>query len=255
MKVVTLMENTACREGLQAEHGLSLYLETGSHKILFDAGQSAAFADNAEKLGVDLRNVDFAVLSHGHYDHSGGLGKFLEINETAPVYVSSHAFEPHYNASGKYLGVELSLRNDPRIRYVAKETVLEEGITLYRLDVAPADTAGLMMEENGERKPDDFRHEQYLMIEEQGKKVLLSGCSHKGILQIVDAFRPDVLIGGFHFMKIEEEEVLRKAAEKLLDSDTVYYTGHCTGQKQYDYLKSIMGDRLHYLAAGTFLEV
>ena len=94
MKVVTLMENTVCREGFRCEHGLSLYLETGNHKILFDAGQSAAFAENAEKLGVDLSKVDFAVLSHGHYDHGGGLGKFLQIHPKAPVYVSRYAFEP-----------------------------------------------------------------------------------------------------------------------------------------------------------------
>ena len=255
MKVVTLMENTACRDDLCAEHGLSLYLETENHKILFDAGQSASFADNAAKLDVDLKAVDFAVLSHGHYDHSGGLGRFLEINETAPVYVSSHAFEPHYNAAGKYLGVDPSLQSTPRIRFAAEETALAEGITLHRLDAMPSDTAGLLMEENGERKPDDFRHEQYLLIEEKGKKILISGCSHKGILQIVDAFRPDILIGGFHFMKIGDGSVLKAAAEKLLGYETVYYTGHCTGQKQYDHLKTIMGDRLHYIAAGTILEL
>ena len=255
MKVVTLMENTACCEDLCAEHGLSLYLETENHKILFDAGQSAAFADNAAKLGVDLKAVDFAVLSHGHYDHSGGLGRFLEINETAPVYVSRHAFEPHCNTAGRYLGVDPALQGHPWIRFVAEETALAEGITLHRLEAMPSDTAGLLMEENGERKPDDFRHEQYLLIEENGKRILISGCSHKGILQIVDAFCPDILIGGFHFMKIEDRNVLKAAAEKLLEYETVYYTGHCTGQKQYNYLKSIMGDRLHYIAAGTVLEL
>lgn len=255
MKIVTLMENTSCRDDLCFEHGLSLYLETENHKILFDAGQSAAFADNAESLGVDLHNVDFAVLSHGHYDHSGGLGKFLEINETAPVYVSRYAFEPHYESDGRYVGVDPALQDSPRIRYVAEKTALAEGITLYRLDTAPMDTAGLLVEENGKRIPDDFRHEQYLLLEEAGKHILISGCSHKGILNIVDAFRPDILIGGFHFMKITEEEKLAEAARKLLEYGTVYYTGHCTGQKQYDYLKALMGDRLHYIATGTALEI
>lgn len=255
MKLVTLMENTSCREDLCCEHGLSLYLETGDWKILFDAGQSAAFASNAEKLGVDLENVDIAVLSHGHYDHSGGLGKFLEINRTAPVYVSRWAFEPHYNAVGKYLGVDPSLGQSGQIRTVAETGELAPGLTLLRLDTAPMDTAGLLMEENGVRKPDDFRHEQYLLLEEQGKRILISGCSHKGILNIMDAFRPDILVGGFHFMKMEDEGLLRKAAEKLLQYDTVYYTGHCTGKTQYRYLKSIMGERLHYLTTGTALEI
>ena len=138
---------------------------------------------------------------------------------------------------------------------MAEETPLAKGITLHQLHVSPADTAGLQMEENGQRKPDDFRHEQYLLVEEAGKRILISGCSHKGILNIMDAFRPDILIGGFHFMKITEEETLAAAAERLLEYDTVYYTGHCTGQKQYDYLKSVMGDKLHYIAAGTVLEL
>ena len=255
MKLVTLMENTTCREELCCEHGLSLYLETGEHKILFDAGQSDAFAANAEKLGVDLERVDFAVLSHGHYDHSGGLEKFLELNGTAPVYVSAWAFESHYNAAGKYLGMDPSLQQSSRIRFVAEKTELAAGITLLRLETVPMDTAGLLTEENGERKPDDFRHEQYLLLEEHGKRILISGCSHKGIMQIVDAFRPDILIGGFHFMKIRDPEKLAEAANRLLAYETVYYTGHCTGQEQYDYLKSLMGENLHYLATGTVLEI
>ena len=253
MKLVTLMENTTACDNLRCEHGLSLYLETGDHKILFDAGQSSAFAENAKKLGVDLREVDFAVLSHGHYDHGGGLEEFLKINNTAPVYISSHAFEPHYSANG-YIGLDLQLQGREQLRSVAEETVLAEGITLYQLDVVPADTAGLEMEEQGQRKPDDFRHEQYLLVEEGGKRILISGCSHKGILQIMEAFRPDILVGGFHFMKITEEAKLAEAAKKLLEYDTVYYTGHCTGLTQYAYLKSVMGDQLHYIAAGTTVQ-
>ena len=124
MKIVTLMENTACREDLCCEHGLSLYIETENHRILFDAGQSAAFADNAEKLGVALETVDFAVLSHGHYDHGGGLGKFLECNKGAPVYVSSHAFEPHYSRNG-YIGLEPALQHSERMIPVSETTELQ----------------------------------------------------------------------------------------------------------------------------------
>ena len=80
MKIVTLLENTAGDAGLCAAHGLSLYIETPKHKILFDMGPDARFLDNAKKLGVDLSAVDIAVLSHGHYDHGGGLRAFCEIN-------------------------------------------------------------------------------------------------------------------------------------------------------------------------------
>ena len=101
MNLTVLLENTACRDELVAEHGLSLYIEAGGKRILFDTGASPAFADNAEKLGIDLSQVDLCILSHGHYDHGGGIRRFLEINDHAPVYVSRHAFGDYYNADEK----------------------------------------------------------------------------------------------------------------------------------------------------------
>ncbi|MBQ2720991.1 MAG: MBL fold metallo-hydrolase, partial [Clostridia bacterium] len=105
MTVTTLVENTAINDNFCSEHGLSLYIEVKGLRILFDMGQTELFAENAEKLGIDLENVDIAVISHGHYDHGGGLKKFLEINKKAPVYISRFAFEPHYNGSEKYIGL------------------------------------------------------------------------------------------------------------------------------------------------------
>lgn len=255
MKIVTLIENTACREDLAAEHGLSLYLETGGQKILFDAGQSGAFAQNADALGVNLEEVDLAVLSHGHYDHGGGLLRFLERNQKAKIYVNCHAFEPHYNGREKDIGLNRKLLESDRLVFVEDTQEIAPGLTLHTLPLPPMDAAGLTVLENGIFRPEDFRHEQYLLVEEQGKRILISGCSHKGILQIMAHFRPDVLIGGFHFMKVEEETVLRSAAEALLQYPTTYYTGHCTGQRQYAYLKTILGQRLHSLSTGRIIEL
>lgn len=251
MNVVTLMENTVCREGIFCEHGLSLYIETGDVRLLFDAGQSGAFADNARMLGVELETVDLAVLSHGHYDHGGGLKRFLRINDRAPVYVNRHAFEAHYHGTEKYIGLPPGLEKESRLRRADGVCEIGPGMSLHTLPGLPEDPAGLTVLENGEFVPEDFRHEQYLLVEEEGKRILISGCSHKGILRIAEAFRPDVLIGGFHFMKVEEEAFLRQAARKLAEYSTVYYTGHCTGRKQYAVMKRILGDRLHYLAAGS----
>jgi len=89
MKIHVLMENSASSDDFAAEHGLSLLVETAGRHILFDTGASAAFADNAEKMGVDLSRVELAVLSHGHYDHGGGLTRFLEVNTQASVWVSA----------------------------------------------------------------------------------------------------------------------------------------------------------------------
>ena len=251
MRIVTLLENTACREDLAAEHGLSLYIETQGRKILFDAGQTAVFAENAEKLGVDLTEVEMAVLSHGHYDHSGGLGRFLQINPGAPVWVSPHAFEPHFNASGKEIGPDPGLKDSGRIRYAREEEQLAPGMTLYsRMDcpygIRPF---GLTMAKG---IPEDFRHEQYLLLEEKGKRILISGCSHRGILNIMARFRPDVLVGGFHFMKLDPDgEELEAAAALLKRYPCVYYTGHCTGEAQFAALEALMGDQLRRLSGGV----
>lgn len=263
VKVWTLLENTACREDIRAEHGLSLYIETGSHRILFDMGQSDAFAENAEKLGVDLSRVDMAVLSHGHYDHGGGLGRFLEINHTAPVYLNRDAFAPHYNAAEKYIGLDPALKGREQLVFVEEKREIGPGMTLYTCNgwdrVCPVDPAGLKLLADGQLCPEDFRHEQYLLIEEAGKRILFSGCSHKGIRNIVHWFRPDVLVGGFHFMKLDTAgagtETLEEAARDLLAFPAVYYTGHCTGEQQYAFLKERMGEQLQSLSGGMTVEI
>lgn len=263
MKVTTLIENTACCEGLVFEHGLSLYIETGGHRILFDAGQTGAFADNAEKLGVDLSTVDFAILSHGHYDHSGGLKRFLECNKTAPIYLHRDAFLPHFNATGKYIGLDPELKKSHRLIYTEDYMEIAEGITLYscndREQPYVADSCGLCVEVNTQRLPDDFRHEQYLLIEEDGKKICFSGCSHKGVLNVSQWFHPDVLIGGFHFSGVDTQgegaAFLTEAARRLLQEPTTYYTGHCTGAAQFVLMQKIMGERLQMISTGAVFSV
>ena len=188
MKIWTLIENTSCDEGFACEHGLSLYVETKHHKILFDAGQSPAFAENARKLGIDLSEVDIAILSHGHYDHGGGMQRFLELNRKACLYVSRYAFEPHFNAVNRNIGLDDALRDCGRLVYVGEELSIDEELTLYACNERERThdmlTCGLNTLRDGVHIPEDFRHEQYLLIREGETRVLLSGCSHKGILNI-----------------------------------------------------------------------
>ena len=260
MKIVTLLENTSIREDLHGEHGLSLYIETKQHKILFDAGETGAFAENAQKLGVDLRAVDFAVLSHAHRDHSGGLVRFLELNKTAPVYLRPQAYQGCYNRTGTYIGLPSALLNTTRLQSAQDIHVLGQGMTLYSGNnmekTVPVDSAGLTVLQDGICQPDTFLHEQYLLIEEEGIRVLISGCSHKGILNISRWFQPDVLIGGFHYMGVDiGDPLLEKAANTLLQFPTRYYTGHCTGLEQYRVMKKIMGDRLQSLSTGVTIVI
>lgn len=260
MKITVLTENTSISKLYPSEHGLSLYIETNKHKILFDMGQSSLFAENASKMGIDLSLADIAILSHGHYDHGGGLAAFLEHNSKAPVYLSKFAFEPHYNASNKCIGLDPNMQNSDRLIFTDGITVIDDELTLFSSSTVKLresiNNSGLSVMTDGELVPEDFRHEQYLQISDKNKSILISGCSHIGILNITDHFRPDILVGGFHFMKLTPEcEYLVKTAEKLLSYNTRFLTCHCTGIEQYKQLKSIMGEKLGYLSTGDVLDL
>ena len=258
MKITSLVENMSYVPDIGAEHGLSLYIETENCKILFDMGQTELFADNAVKLGVDLTAVDLAVLSHGHYDHGGGLKKFLKINSKAPVYLHKHAFEPHCNGTEKYIGLDVSLKNNSRLDFTEGITKIGNGLTLFDCNTSIPSynlgSFGLTVQESGAFLPDDFRHEHYLLIEENQKRVLISGCSHKGILNIAEWLEADVIIGGFHFSKLSLDETLAEYAEELNKHKATFYTCHCTGVEQYEFMKTHM-ERLCYLSAGQTIEI
>ena len=273
MRITALVENTSTHPELISEHALSLYIESNGYKILFDMGASNAFVQNARILGIDLNAVDFAVLSHGHYDHGGGLMAFFEVNDHAPVYVSRYAFEPHFNKQGKNIGIfsDIGLSSDileqyrERLVFTEDYYRLNDGMELFSCNdrelAFPIDPFGLSCIHSEEQTakeaiPEDFRHEQYLLIQENNKSILISGCSHKGVKNLVSWFSPDVLVGGFHFFKIplasSGKQRLSSAAEYLNGFATEYITCHCTGVEQFEYLATQM-PRLRYLSAGDTL--
>ena len=259
MKITTLIENTSIHPDLAAEHGLSLLIETGSHTILFDAGQTGAFVDNAAKLGIDLNTVDFCILSHGHYDHGGGLMRFLKINDHAPIYLSRYAFGEYFS-SGNYIGLNPELEGNPRLIPIDDVLEIAEGITLCSCnDLLRPFSFGVFGQsicKNGVHQDDTYLHEQYLLMEENGQKICFSGCSHKGVLNILHWFRPDVFLGGFHFIRMDPHgRELADALHQLAKFPTRYFTGHCTGSEQYDVLKEALGDRLNNLHTGTVIDL
>lgn len=273
MKLVTLLENTSLTEEYRHAHGLSLYLEREGLRILFDAGPNGAFAENAERLGVDLSAVDLAVLSHGHYDHGGGLLKFLEINRRAKIYIHSGAFGDYYAAAE---GEPRCIGLNPALKQYADRFLLTEG------EIRPADgltlfdgvadvfgggmESGLLERVDGRLIADPFAHEQNLLAEENGKSVVLAGCAHRGIVNIRERAaallgrEPDVMAGGFHLFQIqpgdpEGEALIDRIGRSLAAGNTVYYSGHCTGEYAYGRLREILGDRLHRLSSGAVFEI
>ena len=109
MIIKTLVEDTTSKNNLRSEHGLSLYIETSGKKILFDSGTSGLFMENAIKMGIDISKIDYAIISHGHNDHGGGLERFFEANSKAEVFIHESAFDKHYslrNGSMVYIGLD-----------------------------------------------------------------------------------------------------------------------------------------------------
>lgn len=259
MRLTVLMENTACLPGLQHAHGLSFYLEAAGKKILFDMGPGAQFAENAQQLGVDLGAVDFAVLSHGHYDHGGGLDVFFRRNDHAPVYIRDGAFAPHTTADGENIGLRPGLQSNPRIVFTGEQCEIAPGFHLFSGVTARrffSPLCGTLLEHG---QPDAFAHEQSLLIEEDGKLVLIAGCAHCGMVNILDRAAelagrmPDVVVGGMHLSVGETvpDEFIRALAGELEKTPCRFYTCHCTGEHPYEVLKQVLGERLCYAGGGS----
>lgn len=270
MIIKTLVENISEKPELGAEHGLCLYIETKRHKILFDTGASKIFAENALKMGVDLAAVDIVILSHGHYDHGGGIRTFLTLNQTAKIYMQQNAFQNHFSHSifsqQKYIGLDQGLLPNSRFVFVENGLIIDEELELFSKIAgnrfSPSGNQDLYMEMNGQLQQDDFSHEQNLIISENGKTLLVAGCAHRGIVNIVDQFKqerkkmPDVVIGGFHLYNgaaktDEAPAIVDGIGQALAETKVQYFTGHCTGMKSYEQLKVILGDKLGYISTGS----
>ena len=189
MEIITLIENEVSQGStdLKAEAGLSLLIKTGKQTILFDTGSSGAFADNAEKLGVDLTTVDFVVISHAHFDHTGGLERFFQINSTAKVYIKEEAKEQYFY---KLFFLKKSIGANPKVlqNYADRFIFVKEDLQIGDLiqivtqitnqHKLPADSKHLLTKKGNQLVPDDFVHEQMLLINEGEKLYCFTGCSH-----------------------------------------------------------------------------
>lgn len=282
MRVTTLIENSLLegREDLTAEFGLSLHIQRGDLQILFDTGASGAFADNAARLGIDLDQVDLAVLSHHHFDHGGGLQRFLAVNDRARVHLRASGWAPRFFRAlvvvKRPIGLDASLfdRYAHRFELITESLEIAPGVVLLT-DIGerhprPQGNRHLFVERNGALEPDPFEHELVLAVREDDGLVVFTGCSHHGVLNMIEAARsrfPDTpvkaVFGGFHLIGVPffdtmaaSRDEVEAIGRKILDLTAgPVFTGHCTGRKAYGVLAGVMGDSLRPFATGTSVEV
>ncbi len=267
MRIVTLIEDTPGNNNCEYEHGLSFYLETPMHKLLVDTGATDASLRNAKRLGIDLTQVDTVILSHGHYDHSGGLMPFNRINTQAPIYMQRSAGEDYYSIQEQgehYIGIDKEILSLPQVKLLQGNHRIDEELEVF------TEVTGRRLWPKGNLRlkkgcgenavQDEFDHEQCLVVNCEGKRILMSGCAHNGILNILDTYKqlygdvPDVVISGFHMVRKayseEDLEDIRSTAKELAKLKTMFYSGHCTGKVAFDTMKEIMGEQLQEIHSG-----
>lgn len=276
-------------DALTPEWGLSAFIEFNGHRILLDTGASANFAENATALGVDLSTVDAGVLSHAHYDHAGGMEDFFKANDHACFYLREGAGENCYSrhkflklfSYQKYIGIHRGWlkRYSERIKFVGSSsreaasspTEILPGVFLAghndtifsaesRAEIAARN--GLSVKKNGKYLPDSFDHEQSLVFDTPAGLFIMNSCSHGGadniVKEIQQAFpnkKIYAILGGFHLYKTPDSRV-RDFANRLRELDVQkIYTGHCTGDRAYEILKDVLGDRAEQMYTGLEIEI
>lgn len=272
MRIINLVENELGDSGCEAAHGLSFYVETENHKFLFDSSPSEVVIRNARMLGVDLTAVDTVILSHGHYDHSGGILPFVELNPRAKIYMQQNAGGDYYAFDGedkgfRYIGIDKKILSLPQVQLLKGDTKIDDELQVFTVDQRayplPSTNKRLRNLFDGQYIQDEFHHEQNLLLTADGKKILFCGCAHNGILNVIEtlerkfsnAMLPNLVIGGFHLMKRTEfseadTAEVTEIANRLKSYKAHFATCHCTGIPVYTLMKEIMGDQLTYVRSG-----
>jgi len=266
MQIITLIENLVYQQGLIAEHGLSFYLNTGHKKILFDTGQSGNFMSNAQELGIDIQDIDTVIISHGHYDHTGGLYPFLKANKKARVYVKRETFLQKFHGTQRFIGMPYDPKLlDGRIEYVTSIVDIDEDI-----HIMPEIPINNPLDTNFSRFwisraegffQDEFNDELYLAITVNNELSIISSCSHRGITNIIEAavnhfnLPINLILGGFHIRNCGAEQL--ETLKLYLERFSVRSIGicHCTGVEQYAELFCYFSSKVFYNHTGYKIEI
>ncbi|MBQ9765337.1 MAG: MBL fold metallo-hydrolase [Lachnospiraceae bacterium] len=278
MEITILIENTSHSE-LLAEHGLSVLIEYNGKRYLLDAGSSDAFLENAKTLGISLDNLDACILSHGHYDHSGGFHALLNANETVSVYAMESAVTDSYHSSkgGMHeIGVPSVVLDNHSERFI----LLDSSKTIDGIHLIPHSSrdleligqkAGLFKKIDDKYLPDDFSHELSLVFDTPKGLVIFNSCSHAGILNIISEVKATfpgrniyAFLGGLHmegkkegrsYCTFSEDEIADISNSLKADGLQYIYTGHCTGEEGFRLIRKHFGENAVQIYTGMKITI
>jgi 7,8-dihydropterin-6-yl-methyl-4-(beta-D-ribofuranosyl)aminobenzene 5'-phosphate synthase len=272
IKITTLSENTA-NMGYMAEWGLSLYIEVEGLKILLDTGLSVSALHNAQLMGIDFNSVDFIVISHGHVDHTGGLRNILKCTRKdikviahPDIFTAKYASRedgsteyigiPYYREELENKGAVFNLTTEP---FYITDSIVTTGEVPMTTQYEQIDR--FLLEKDGDEfKPDKLADDLSLIIKTPYGLVIIAGCAHRGIINIIRHARNITgireiysVIGGIHLIRSTTERKENTIADLKEINPKKLAVSHCTGFEASARLMTEFGDAFINNNAGGIL--
>lgn len=262
LEVTILAENSVKKRGLLAEHGLSFYINYNDEEYLFDTGQGLVLTHNAKKLGINLKQISSVILSHGHDDHTGGLSEMLELNPELEVIAHKDAFSPKFKKSKnklEFIGNNTSFKKIKKFTNAEKKTKIDEGMFVTgEVPVAKSKYINekYILEENN-KLVDNFKDDITLYFETEKGVVVLLGCSHKGVINILEYVkkltngkRIRAILGGMH-LKHSSDKKVKKIIDYFSELNfDLLVPIHCTGNKAAMMMKDRFKEKVKIASVG-----